>query len=207
MSIATTVPIANALRRVQRLQILTIVWMSVEIIVALGAAWKAQSPALMGFGGDSVVELLSAIIVLWRFGSKSDSARIEKLASRVAGALLFVLAIYVLVASALTLLRRYDPKPSLIGIILLIVAGFGMPWLGRQKRELASDLSSASLKADAVQSSLCGYLSWIALAGLLVNAVFHKSWADPIAAVVLVPFIINEGWEAVRTKHLGCECS
>ena len=207
MSVTTTLPAPDALRRVQRLQVLTIVWMTAEALVALAAAWTASSPALLGFGGDSAIELFSAIVVLWRFRWAAKSARNEKLAARITGGLLLAVATYVIVASALVLFGHHEPRPSLTGIVLLIVAAFGMPWLARQKRKLANDLSSASLKADAVQSSLCGYLSWIALAGLLVNAVFHKSWADPVAALVLVPLIVKEGWEAMRTQRLGCECS
>jgi divalent metal cation (Fe/Co/Zn/Cd) transporter len=81
-----------------------------------------------------------------------------------------------------------------------------MPWLAREKRKLATQLSTASLNADAAQSSLCGYLSWIALAGLLTNAVLGKSLADPIAALILVPFIVKEGWEAIRASRPGCHC-
>ena len=177
----------DLVRRAQRLQLLTIVWMTAEAIIALGAAWTAWSPTLLGFGGDSAIELLSAIVVLWRLRSKSESESVqaEKTAARIAGALLFLVAGFVLITSALTLLGHDEPRPSRVGIVLLILAAFGMPWLARQKRKLATQLSTASLNADAAQSSLCGYLSWIALAGLLTNAVFQKSWADPVAALIL----------------------
>ncbi|MFY9530924.1 MAG: cation transporter [Candidatus Acidiferrales bacterium] len=208
MPIATTTSPPDLVLRARRLQILTIVWMTVEAIVALAAAWTARSPALLGFGGDSAIELLSAMVVLWRFRSKSESASIsaEKTAARIAGALLFLVAAFVTMTSALTLLGYDEPRPSLVGIVLLIVAAFGMPWLANQKRNLATRLSSASLKADAAESSLCGYLSWIALAGLLANAVFRKSWADPLAALILVPFVVKEGWEATRASRPGCHC-
>lgn len=201
---APTAP--DLLRRVVHLQVLTIAWMTIEAIVALGAAWTARSPALMGFGGDSAIELFSAIIILWRFRSKSDSADAEKLAARVAGALLFVVAAFVTVSSGLSLLGYREPQPSFAGIILLIVAAIGMPWLASQKRKLATQIASASLRADAAESALCGYLSWIALAGLLTNAVFQKSWADPVAALLLVPLIVKEGWNAMRASRPGCQC-
>ena len=103
--------------------------MSVQVIVALAAAWSAKSSALLGFGGDSAVELLSAIVVLWRFRSTSDSTgQDEKHAARVAGALLFVVAGFVFLSSGLSLLGYSEPRPSLAGIILLIVAAVGMPW-------------------------------------------------------------------------------
>jgi divalent metal cation (Fe/Co/Zn/Cd) transporter len=208
MAIATTTSAPDLVLRAQRLQILTIVWMTAEAIVALAAAWTARSPALLGFGGDSAIELLSAMVVLWRFRSKSESGSVsaEKTAARIAGALLFLVAAFVTMTSALTLLRYAEPRPSLVGIVLLVVAAFGMPWLANQKRSLAARLSSASLKADAAESSLCGYLSWIALAGLLANAVFRKSWADPLAALILVPFVVKEGWEAMRASRPGCHC-
>lgn len=194
----------DLLRRVVRLQVLTIAWMTIEAIVALGAAWTARSPALLGFGGDSAIELFSAIIVLWRFRSKSDSADAEKLVARVAGGLLFIVAVFVIVSSGLSLLGYREPQPSFVGIVLLIVAAIGMPWLANQKRKLATRIASASLRADAAESALCGYLSLIALAGLLANLVFHAPWADPIAALGLVPLITREGWEAIHTSRHCC---
>jgi divalent metal cation (Fe/Co/Zn/Cd) transporter len=206
MSLVNAILASDLLRRVVRLQVLTIVWMTVEAIVALGAAWTARSPALLGFGGDSAIELFSAIIVLWRFRSKSDSEDAEKLAARVAGGLHFVVAAFVIISSGLSLLGFREPQPSIAGIILLIVAAIGMPWLASQKRKLATQIASASLRADAAESALCGYLSWIALAGLLTNAVFQKSWADPVAALLLVPLIVKEGWNAMRAARPGCQC-
>src|SRR5580658_665130 len=142
MSTAATSPAPDLLRRVARLQILTISWMSIEAIVALVAACTARSPALLGFGGDSAIELFSAIVVLWRFRSKSDSAVAEKLASRLAGVLLFVVAAFVITSSGLSLVGHREPRPSLAGIIILIVAVIGMPWLASQKRRLATKIGS-----------------------------------------------------------------
>ena len=179
--------------------------MTVEAIVALGAAWTARSPVLLGFGGDSAIELFSAIIVLWRFRSKSDSADAQKLAARVAGGLLFVVAAFVIVSSGLSLLGYREPQPSFAGIILLIVAAIGMPWLASQKRKLATQVASPALKADATESALCGYLSLIAFVGLLANLIFHAPWADPIAALALVPLIAREGWQAIHaSRHCCC---
>ena len=204
MAIAAAPAAPDLLRRIVRLQALTIAWMTVEAVVALGAAWAARSPALLGFGGDSAIELFSAIIVLWRFRSKSDSADAEKLAARVAGGLLFVVAAFVIVSSGLSLLGYREPQPSFAGIILLIVAAIGMPWLASQKRKLATQVASASLRADATESALCGYLSLIALAGLLANVIFHAPWADPVAALALVPLIAREGWEASHSSRPCC---
>lgn len=204
-SVASASP--DLLRRATRLQVLTVAWMAVEAVAAIAAAWIAQSPALLGFGGDSAIELFSAIVVLWRFRTSSDSARAEKLAARMAGALLFLLAAFVITTSALSLLGFREPRASFAGIVVLVVAAAGMPWLAGQKRKIASQLSSGSLRADAAESALCGYLSLIALAGLLASAFLHAPWADPLAALALVPFIIKEALEAIRAQRIGCGCA
>jgi len=190
-------------RRIQRIQAITIIWMSVEAAVSLWAAWVARSPALVSFGGDSAIELLSAVVVLRRFRSHAVPDA-ERRASRTAGALLFVLAAFVVAASALTLLGRSEPKPTYLGIAILIVAASIMPWLAREKRKLSAVTISAALRADAAQSALCGYLSLIAVVGLGVNAIWHISWADPVAALVVTPLIVWEGREAIRGNACGC---
>lgn len=187
-------------RRIIRIQTLTLVWMSIEAVVSLGAAWMARSPALLGFGGDSAVELLSAVVVLLRFYSPSRGDQAERRAARIAGGLLFVLAAFVALASVLTLLGHVEARPSPIGIALLILAAVFMPWLAKQKRQLSAATASAALRADAVESALCGYLALIALAGLSVNAIWGVRWADPVAALVLLPLIVREGQEAIKGK-------
>jgi divalent metal cation (Fe/Co/Zn/Cd) transporter len=181
--------------------------MTLEVIIALAAAWAARSPALLGFGGDSVVELFSALIVFWRFRSGLGAAQSERLAARLAGGLLFVVAGLVVASSAVSLLGYGEPRPSLAGIILLILAALGMPWLAAQKRKLAAEVASGALRADATESAICGYLSLIALTGLLAHAIFHVPWADPLAALALVPFMVREGGQAIRTSRQGCHCS
>ena len=106
--------------------------------------------------------------------------------------------------SVQSLLGYREAQRSIVGIALLLLAAMVMPWLASQKRKLAILTSSASLKADAVESALCGYLAWIALAGLAANAIWGKSWADPLAALGLTPLIIREGWEAVRGNRSEC---
>jgi divalent metal cation (Fe/Co/Zn/Cd) transporter len=187
-------------RRIVRIQILTLIWMSVEAAVSLGAAWAARSPALLGFGGDSAVELLSAAVVLRRFFVPSDEANAEKQAAKIAGGLLFVLAAFVVLASVLTFLGHTEARPSSVGIALLILAAVVMPWLAKQKRLLSAETGSAALRADAAESAVCGYLALIALAGLAVNAIWGISWADPAAALALLPLIAREGWEAMKGK-------
>jgi divalent metal cation (Fe/Co/Zn/Cd) transporter len=194
----------DAVRRIRRVQVITIAWMSVEAVVSLFSAWRARSPALLAFGGDSAVELLSAVVVLWRFRVASAHERAEKLAARIAGALLFALAAYVVLASAMSLLGYSEPKPTLTGITVLVVAAAIMPWLAREKRRLSAATGSAALRADAAQSALCAYLSVIASAGLGINAIWHLRWADPVAALIILPLMIWEGREAMRGKPCGC---
>lgn len=178
--------------------------MTIEAAVSLSAAWTARSPALLGFGGDSAVELLSAAVVLRRFYLPSDEGHAEERAAKIAGGLLFALAAFIAFTSALTLLGRVEARPSPIGISLLILAAVFMPWLAKQKRQLSAATSSAALKADAAESGVCGYLALIALGGLVVNAIWRVTWADPIAALALLPLIVREGWEALKGK-LCCE--
>jgi len=178
--------------------------MSVEAGVSLFAAWRARSPALLAFGGDSAIELFSAVVVLWRFRTSAARGDAERRAARVAGALLFALAAYVAISSVASLLGYNEPKPTLLGIAILVAAAAVMPWLAKEKRRLSVAMGSAALRADAAQSALCAYLSLIALAGLAINAIWHIKWADPIAALALLPLIAWEGREAMRGKTCGC---
>jgi divalent metal cation (Fe/Co/Zn/Cd) transporter len=194
----------DAVRRIQRVQTVTIAWMSVEAVVSLLAAWRAGSPALLAFGGDSTIELFSAVMVLWRFRATAAHEEVERRAACVAGALLFTLAAYVAVTSGTSLLGHSEPKPTLLGIAILLAAAVIMPWLAKEKRRLSGATGSAALRADAAQSALCAYLSLIALSGLATNAIWHLKWADPLAALVVVPLILWEGREAMRGRPCGC---
>ena len=166
---------------------------------------EGRSPA-PAFGGDSAVELISAVIVRWRFRVQVAQERAESRAAPISGVLRFALTAFVVVASAVTLVGHAEPKQSYLGIAVLIVASSFMPWLAKEKRRLSAITGSAALRADAVESALCAYLSLIALVGLAVNALWHVPSADPVAALCLVPFIVREGWEAVQGKADEC-CS
>lgn len=194
----------QVLSRIARIQKITIGWMSIEAIVSLAAAWKARSPALMAFGGDSGIEFLSAIVVLRRFRMSADAEAAETRAARTAGVLLCMLSVYVMAVSALSLLGYSEVKPSWVGFAILIAAAVGMPWLAREKRVLSAATGSASLRADSAQSAACAYLASIALIGLACNAIWSIRWADPAAALIATPFIIREGWEALHGR--ACEC-
>ena len=122
----------DAIRRIQRVQTVTIAWMSVEAAVSLFAAWRARSPALLAFGGDSAIELFSAIAVLWRFRASDADEDMEKRAARVAGTLLFALASFVAVTSVTSLLGYSEPKPTFLGIAILVAAAVVMPWLAKR---------------------------------------------------------------------------
>lgn len=179
--------------------------MSAEAAISLFAAWRAKSPALLAFGGDSAIELASAFVVLWRFRAHSASEHVEARTARIAGALLFALAAFVVTASVIALLGYSEAEPSLLGIVILIAAAVFMPLLAREKRRLSAIIESAALRADAAESAVCGYLSLIALLGLVINAILHIRWADPAAALVIVPLVLREGWEAMQGKP--CECA
>lgn len=191
-------------QQIRQVQVFTIVWMMVEVVVSLFSAWRARSPALLAFGGDSVIELASAVVVLWRFRSGAACETKEGRAARIAGALLLVLAACVATVSAVSLLGYGEPKPSVTGIVILLLAAVVMPMLAREKRKLSAVTGSVALRADAAESAVCGYLSVVALLGVGVNTVWHISWADPVAALVIVPLIAREGREAMRGKPCGC---
>ena len=194
----------DAIRRIRRVQTITIAWMSVEAVVSLFAAWRAHSAAMLAFGGDSAIELFSALIVLWRFRATAAHRDAERRAARIAGVLLFALAAFVAVTSVASLLGYSEPKPTLLGIAILVAAAVVMPWLAKEKRRLSGATGSAALRADAAQSALCAYLSLIALAGLAINSIWHIKWADPIAALAVLPLIVWGGREGMRGKACGC---
>src|SRR5580704_7904580 len=149
MTTATSSSLPDVTRRVLQLQVLTIVWMSVEAVISLSAAWRSHSPALFAFGGDSLIELLSAAVVFWRFRFDLKEAR----AARIAGILLFVLAGLVILTSVLNFIGYREAQRSLMGIGILLAAAVVMPSLASRKRHLAAITSSAALKADAVESA------------------------------------------------------
>jgi len=197
------VPAAATLHRIRRIQAITIAWMSTEAVVSLAAAWMAHSPALLAFGGDSAIELLSAVVVYWQFRPKSHQTS-EQLAARITAGLLFALAAYVALIATLALLGHREVRPSFLGIVVLMVAAVAMPLLARQKRRLSALTASAALRADAAESSLCGYLSIVALAGVVANTFWGITWADPLAALCLIPLVLREGWQALKGRPCNC---
>jgi len=188
-------------RRGKRLEYFTIAWNSLEGIVAVGAGILAGSISLVGFGVDSFIEVTSGAALLWRMSADAEEhrrERIERITLRIVGACFLWLAAYVGYEAANNLIDRKAPEHSLPGIILACVSLVVMPLLSRAKRHVGAHLKSAAMNADATQTEFCTYLSAILLGGLLLNAVFDLWWADPVAALVMVPVIAKEGVDGLR---------
>ena len=187
-------------RRLIVLQSFTLAWMFAECAVSLWAAARAHSPTLLAFGFDSLIELLSALLVLCAISPRLG----RKTVDRAAGTLLFALAAAVALASVLALAGRLEPQPSPPGILITAAALCVMPLLAWQKRKLARRTGNNALAADAVQSAACAYLALVALAGLALNAALHLASADSLAALAAVPLLIREGRRALRGQSCGC---
>ncbi|HLW48008.1 MAG TPA: cation transporter [bacterium] len=203
---------AATLRAGIRIEWLTIAWMIVEAAVAIGAGVAAKSVALMAFGLDSVIELVSATVVLGRLRAEDRGVGItaehvehaERRASRVVGWSLFALAAYVVVHSAYDLLTHAGPESSPAGIAIAAAALLVMPPLVRAKRRISSALASTALRGDAAEGIVCAYMAATLLAGLVLRAAFGWWWADPAAALGIVYFIVREGREALAGGDTCC---
>ena len=164
------------------------------------AGWQAGSVALVGFGLDSAIEVMAAVILVWRLrqpGSLEEETKRERQALLGVGITFFVLSAYILWQAGQSLLRREAPESSWIGILLAVASLIVMPTLGLAKRTIARQMGSRALEADALETLICAYLSFALLLGLGLNALLGWWWADPAAALAMVPFILKEGWEAV----------
>jgi len=199
------------LRRGLRLEIVTVLWNALEGVVAVAAGTVSGSVALIGFGVDSFVETASAIVVGWRLRaelqgrSAEASERLERVALRIAGALLLVLSAYIAIDAGRRLLGfGSEARASLVGIILTSVSLVVMPFLGWAKLRTARALNSRALRADSYETIACAWLSLTTLVGLVLNALFGWWWADPLAALCLVPLIVREGLEGLRGEECGC---
>lgn len=192
-----------------RLSYVTIAYNSLEAIVSLVSGVMAGSVALVGFGIDSAIEVTASGAAQWRLRSDSNVARrgsAELTTLRIVGASFIALSVYVVADSARTIWLREAPNRSLSGIVVLILSVLVMPLLARSKRRVADQLGSGALRAEAKQTSLCAYLSVIALSGLLLNAVFGWWWADPVAALAMTPIIFKEGLEGLRGDRCADDC-
>jgi len=194
-------------RRGLRLTYATLAYNSLEGIVAVGAGIGAGSIALIGFGVDSIIELTASVAAVWRLRADSEVARREQVEGRslrVVGACFLALAGYMTYEAVKALLQREAPAASLIGIGLAALSLLVMPVLAHAKRRIALKLGSGALAAEATQTAVCTYLSAILLSGLVLNAQFGWWWADPVAALAMVPLIVREGMEGVRGRSACC---
>ena len=188
-------------QRGRRLEYFTIGWNSLEGLIAVGAGALAGSISLVGFGVDSFIEVSSGAALLWRMAVDADECqreRRERLTLRLVGISFLALAAYVTWAGLGDLITRAAPETSTPGLLLACASLIVMPLLSRAKRRVGSAMGSSAMHADARQTEFCTYLSAILLGGLMLNAMFGWWWADPLAALVMVPIIAKEGIDGLR---------
>lgn len=193
----------SLLQRGLWLEYFTVGWNAVEALISIAAGLAAGSIALVGFGLDSVIESLSGVVLTWRLRKelaegRSEETSMERRSVYFVGLTFFLLSAYIVYESARKLILREAPEASLVGIIILIISLIIMPLLAWAKRRTAGHLESRALLADAKETLVCAYLSLTALLGVGINALAGWWWADPVAGLLMVPWIAREGWEAVR---------
>ncbi|MBZ2198785.1 cation transporter [Occultella gossypii] len=182
-------------RRIRLIVAITIGYNLIEAVIAIAAGAAASSTALIGFGLDSTIEVLSAAVVAWQF-TRRDPQRWEKPALRVIAIAFFALAAYVGVASVLALAGGGEVRHSTVGIVLAAVSVVVMPFLSYAERRAGREVGSATAVADSKQTLICTYLSAAVLLGLVANSLFGWWWADAIAGLVIAAFALREGVEA-----------
>ena len=191
------------------LEWLTIIWMVVEMAIALWAGVTAHSVSLIAFGVDSCIELASAGVLLWRLTveikqGQDFSEAAEATASRIAGALLFALAAYVVASAGWSLWSREGAEFSWPGFVVTVTAIPAMALLARRKLRVAEALGSRALRADAMESITCGYLSVVVVTGLLAQAVTGAWWVDGVTSLAIVWLLVKEGREAWQGEECSC---
>jgi divalent metal cation (Fe/Co/Zn/Cd) transporter len=197
----------DLVRRGLWLEWFTVAYNTAEGVCAVAAGLLAGSVALTGFGLDSAIEVTSGAALLWRLNSDAavDRHRREKTALRVVGASFLALAAYVAFEAIESLVRRELPERTVFGIAVATASLIIMPFLARAKRRIAARIDSVALTADSRQTDLCAYLSAVLLGGLVLNWMLGWWWADPVAALVMVPIIAKEGLSALSGRD-SCEC-
>jgi divalent metal cation (Fe/Co/Zn/Cd) transporter len=197
------------IRRGKRLEYCTIAWNTLEGIAALISGLLAGSIALVGFGLDSLIEVISGAALLWRLHHDTDEQKravAERIALRIVGSCFIALSLYITYDSLHDLVSRKPPEHSIAGIIVACASLVAMPLLARAKRGVARQLGSAALHADAKQADFCMYLAAIVLGGLGLNLWLGWWWADPLAGLIMVPIIAREGWSALQGKACADGC-
>lgn len=187
----------------RKIEYLSIVWSSLEGVFGIIAGLLAGSVALIGFAVDSIIEVASSAVLLWRLSEHQQAEEREKLAHRLVGFCFLALAIYISLDALHDLITHEPPRVSYFGIVYAGACVIVTPMLARAKRRAAAKLNSDALHADSHQSDICAYLSIILLVGLGLNAFFGWWWADPVAALCMLPIIIKEGISGLR----GESCS
>jgi divalent metal cation (Fe/Co/Zn/Cd) transporter len=190
--------------------LLTVVWNSIEALASILAGIVAGSISLIGFGSDSIIEVISGAALLWRLQNDMDLSRrerVERISLKMLGWCFIALALYVSYESGATLIYHEAPTPSIAGIIIALVSLVAMPLLARAKRKVATEIGSKAMHADSRQTDFCAYLSAILLGGLLLNLAFGWWWADPIAGLLMVPIIGREAARALRGEACCHGCS
>lgn len=200
---------ATLIRNAFRFEWLSILWMVIEGAAAIGAGIAAHSLLLVAFGIDSVIELASACVLVWRLSvelrlGRQFSEATERQAGRVAGGLLFALVFYVVAAAAIGLWRHTGAEFSTPGIILAVAAIPIMYFLARRKLAVAEQLGSRALRADAIESITCGWLSFVVVLGLAAQLALGAWWVDSVASLAVVYFLIKEGREAWKGDECDC---
>lgn len=188
---------------------ITIGYNVVEALVAVVAGIVAGSPALVSFGFDSVIEVTASVSARWRLRADWDEEhreRVELITVRVVGWCFLALAAYVAYDSVRALVLHEPPERSVPGLVILALSVVVMPLLARAKRRIARALGSRALEREAAQTSVCAYLSIIGLAGVALNGALGRWWADPVAALGMLPIIVMEGVEGIRGEACCDDC-
>ncbi|HZS18703.1 MAG TPA: cation transporter [Candidatus Udaeobacter sp.] len=205
---------AEDVRLALLLTYITLGWMTIEAAASLLLGWASNSLLLEAFGIDSIIELFSASVLLWRLRIEAsgcgDETRVEAVelrASRLVGYTLYLLVAYVALNSAYGIFvahRVTDTHESAWGILIGLVAKIGMPILAGYKLKVAARLNSRALRADAIEAIVCGYLSIVLMVGLAATRILGWWWLDSVAALALIPFLIKEARAAISSEDCGC---
>lgn len=190
-------------REGRKVEYLSIAWTALEGLVGIVTGVLASSVALIGFGIDSVIEVASSGVLIWRLSDHPGAEQREEVAHRLVGIGFLALAAYIAFDALHDLVTHEAPRVSYFGIIYAAACVVVMPILARAKRRVAARLDSGALHADSHQSDICAYLSVILLAGLGLNALLGWWWADPVAALCMLPIIVKEGIAGVRGQSCG----
>jgi divalent metal cation (Fe/Co/Zn/Cd) transporter len=202
----------NQARKGVQIEIITIIWMTVEAVVSIGAGIVARSALLTAFGLDSIIELVTGGVLLWRLSVETSGRHMEhikqaeKRAHWIVAISLGLLCLYVLATSIYGLIGRLQPEGSLAGIGITLIAAVGMPFLAWKKKRIAKQINSNALAGDASCSIVCAYMAGAVLGGLLLNTLFHWWWAEPVAGILFLYWLFGETKESFETIRTGKCC-